>query len=201
MNELLGHIENLLSYIEENGTSLNIPTQQLLMQFLGEVNDFVNAPIEATFPAGAGILWHIAGGNPEVFANYLGQVPDPALNAILNNPVQLQQIIRRLQENQPQERNRVIDGIPQAPIGSSTIYGYQYDPQDKKLYVRFQGDGIYEYSGVSPQIFQIFQSGAIPAKTEGSNDYGVWFRGKSPSLGSSFYELIKQHGYPHQKVA
>ncbi len=201
MDELFQQIEGLLAYIENNGANLNQATQQLLIQFLNEVNDFINAPIETNMPTGAGMLWHIAGGDNQVFINYLRSVPDPALNALANNPVQLQQIIRRLQENQPQERNREIEGIPQAPIQSSNIWGFAYDQPNRKLTVRFQGDGIYQYEGVPPQIFNLFQQGAIPAKTEGENNYGRWWVGKVPSLGASLFELIKQRGYPYKRVA
>lgn len=180
---------------------MNQETQQLLSQLLSEANDAINPQVEATLPTGAGLLWHISGGKPEVFTNYLKQVPDAGLNALLNSPSQLQATIRRLQENQPQERNREIGGIPQAPLQSSNIWGFSYDQRNRKLSVRFQGDGIYEYEGVPPQIFNLFQQGAVPAKTTGSNNYGSWWRGKNPSLGASLFELIKSKGYPYQKVA
>jgi hypothetical protein len=59
---------------------------------------------------------------------------------------------------------------------------------------------VYGYEGVPPQIFRVFQAGAIPAKTDGQNEYGSWWVGKRPSLGASFYELIKKGGYPYQKL-
>lgn len=201
MDEFLIQIEHLLDYIEKNGSGLNQATQQVLSELLTEVNDVINPEVEASLPTGASLLWHISGGNPEIFTNYLRQVPDQALNALLNSPPQLQQIIRRLQENQPQERNREIGGIPQAPLQSSNIWGFSYEPGSKKLFVRFQGDGVYEYDGVPPQIFNLFQQGAVPAKTTGSNNYGSWWVGKNPSLGASLFELIKSKGYPYQKVA
>lgn len=201
MDDFLAQVELLLSYIESNASGMNGPTQQLLTGILSEINDVINPQVEATLPTGAGLLWHIAGGKPEVFTNYLKQVPDPALNSLLNSPPQLEQIIRRLQENQPQERNREIGGIPQAPLQSSNIWGFSYDPGSRKLSVRFQGDGVYEYTGVPPQIFNLFQQGAVPAKTTGQNQYGSWWQGKSPSLGAALYELIKSKGYPYQKVA
>jgi len=54
---------------------------------------------------------------------------------------------------------------------------------------------------VPPQVFNQFQQGSIPAKTEGENNYGMWWRGKQPSLGASLYELIKQQNYPYQRIA
>ncbi len=199
MDELEAAIGGLFQYIQP--ATLGRQEQELLMQVLGELNELVNPPIEAQIPTSAGLLWHIAGGNPQVFRDYMSQVPDPALNALASNPTQLSYIIQRLGENQPQVRDREIDGIPQAPIQSSNVWGFSYDQPNRKLFVKFQGDGIYEYEGVPPQIFKMFQQGAIPAKTQGKNQYGQWWQGKQPSLGASLHELIKTKGYPYQKVA
>ena len=165
------------------------------------INELKNAPVEANVPTSAGLLWNMAGGDPEVFARYMREVPDPEANALANNEGQLLSVVRRLQENAPQERNREIEGIPQAPLQSSNIWGFGYDQRNRKLYVRFQGDGVYEYDKVPPAVFNRFQSGAVPAKTEGQNQWGRWWISKEPSLGASFYELIRNGGYPYQKVS
>lgn len=204
MDELLKNVDALMSYIETNSARISPEMQRELFAFLGDVNEFIlgqERPIEANIPTSAGLLWYISGGNPEVFTNYLRQIPDPELNNLLNNPEQLRSIIERLQENQPQERNRVQEGFIQSPIQSSNIFGYDYDPVSQKLWVKFQGDGVYEYDGVPPQIYQIFANGAVPAKTTGQNQYGQWWTGKNPSLGAAFFEVIKSRGYPYQKVA
>ncbi len=201
MDELEAAISALFRYLQVNANNLGRQERETLMQVLGEINEAVNPPIETEIPTSAGLLWHIAGGNAQVFRDYMQQIPDPALNALANNHTQLSYVIQRLEQNQPQERNREIDGIPQAPIQSSNIWGFSYSQPERKLYVKFQGDGIYEYANVPPQIFKMFQEGAIPAKTNGKNQYGQWWEGKTPSLGASLYELIKTKGYPYQKVA
>ena len=199
MDEIEQALAGLFEYLQT--AQLGQQEQQMLMSVLGELNDIINAPIEAELPTAAGLLWHISGGNPEVFAQYMKEVPDQALNAIAGSPVYLMQTIRRLQESAPQERNREIDGIPQAPLQSSNIFGFQYDPKSRQLFVKFQGDGIYQYDNVDPKDYAVFQAGAVPAKTEGRNNYGMWWQGKVPSLGASFYEMIRKKGYPFQKVA
>lgn len=201
MDELEAAINGLFQYIQTQGNNLGRQEQEMLMQVLGELNEVVNPRIEAEIPTSVGLLWHISGGNAQIFSQYLKQIPDNYLNSLANNPTQLSYIIQRLEQNQPQERNREIDGILQAPIQSSNVWGFAYDQPNKKLYVRFQGDGVYEYEGVPPQIFKLFQQGAIPAKTNGENQYGQWWEGKTPSLGASLHELIKTKGYPYQKVA
>jgi hypothetical protein len=90
---------------------------------------------------------------------------------------------------------------------SSNIYGFNYDYDDGKLLVKFQGnDGVgqgpvYAYEGVQPYIFNLFKKGASIAKTTGKNKWGEWFKGKSPSIGAAMHAFIKNGGYPYQKLA
>ena len=127
-------------------------------------------------------------------------MPDPVLNSIAGNPARVQSLINQLSQKVTLPAGEVSEGIPHAQLNSSNIFGFQYDPRSKLLRVKFQGDGIYEYGGVPPQIFKMFQAGAIPAKTTGSNEYGSWWKNKNPSLGASFYELIRDR-FPYQKVS
>jgi len=88
-----------------------------------------------------------------------------------------------------------------SPMESSNIEGFNYDYNNKKLLVKFQGDGIYSYDGVQPFIFDTFRKGAVPAKTTGQNQYGKWWKGKVPSLGAAFYALIRNGGYSYNKLS
>lgn len=97
--------------------------------------------------------------------------------------------------------------IEPAPHASSNINSFGYDEDTGELLVKFQGDypqqngPIYKYGGVPKVIFDLFQKGAVPARTDGKNKWGKWWRGKVPSLGASMYTLIKQAGYPYQKIS
>lgn len=90
---------------------------------------------------------------------------------------------------------------------SSNVDSFGYDEKTGKLLVRFLGEHpnregpIYAYEGVPKQIFKLFQSGAIPARTDGKNKWGSWWKGKVPSLGASLYTLIKNGGYQYQKIS
>ena len=205
MDELLGYVTQLIDYVEANGNTLNAATQKELAVFLQEVMGFINeyqqrAPIEAPVPQGTDLLWILAGGKPEAFVEYLNTFPDPAFKALLSNPSQLQQVIAELAQKIPEGINLEADGIQHAPLLSSNIYGFQYDPDKGELLVRFNNGGVYAYSGVPTGVFNIFQKGAVPAKTSGKNQYGEWWQGKMPSLGAAFYELIRNGGYPYQKL-
>ena len=95
----------------------------------------------------------------------------------------------------------------QEAMPSSNVEGFSYDDKSGKLLVRFLGDypnrqgSIYAYGGVPREIFDMFQKGAVPARTDGQNRWGKWWKGKVPSIGASLYTLIKERGYPYQKVS
>jgi hypothetical protein len=158
-------------------------------------------------PRGADLLWILAGGQREPFINYLRTFPDPELNALARNPSQLRNVLERLESQVTLPAGEVSDGIPKADLQSSNVYGFSYNPREKRLFIKFNGknevgDGpVYEYEGVPPAIFKIFRAGAIPAKTKGSNKWGSWWQGKNPSLGAAMNALIKLGGYPYQQVA
>lgn len=89
---------------------------------------------------------------------------------------------------------------------SSNISAFAYDPKNQRMFVRFLGKypnrqgSVYSYEGVPPSIFNIFRSGAVPAKTDGRNRWGRWWKGKSPSMGASMNVLLKQGGFPYARM-
>jgi hypothetical protein len=154
-------------------------------------------------PGGIQLLWMLAGGNDDAFVNYLRSIPVPEANNLLQNPEELVRVIQDLQQQFPAGtlENQSEGGIPHAQLQSSNVYGFQYSPQDGRLLVRFQGGSTYQYSGVPPSVFQVFARGAVPAKTSGSNQHGVWWEGKIPSLGAAFYAMIRNGPYAYERVA
>lgn len=215
MNELqaaLNRILSALAAIEQSGEPLSDDMAIAATEAIQGINQRIrelqqqpepNAPI----PSGVELAWILAGGDPQAFTQYLRTIPDPALNQLARNPAQLNQTIQELSRRITVPHGEVADGIPKADLQSSNVYGFNYNPRTGSMFVKFngkdsQGDGpIYEYQGVPPQIFKMVKSGAIPAKTTGSNRFGSWWRGKNPSLGASVHELIKSGGFPYQRVA
>ena len=100
----------------------------------------------------------------------------------------------------------VLPPLDKSPIDSSVINAFKYDPKQGNLLVQFKGkfpneEGpIYSYENASPQIFNLFKRGAIPAKTDGANRWGSWFKGKNPSMGSSMNVLLKGLNLPYTKL-
>src|ERR1700687_3467420 len=124
----------------------------------------------------------------------------------------LQNVLQLIEETGAQEVPR---GTPQIASGSqqsnlnpampsSNIEGFAYDDKAGRLLVRLLGKHpnrngpIYAYEGVPSNIFDIFRKGAVPAKTDGKNKWGQWWKGKYPSMGASMAHLIKAGGYPYQ---
>ena len=111
--------------------------------------------------------------------------------------------------------DRIGQGIlatpPEPPITqampSSNVEGFSYDDKNNRLFVRFLDDypnrngPVYAYENVPPVIFNLFRHGSIPARTNGKNRWGSWWKGKVPSIGASLYSLIKTQGYDYRRVA
>lgn len=196
-DEFQGQIAQELSVLTDEIDQINT---QLDQEEQPETPPVPPGTIEAPMPQGADLLWILSGGQPDAFINYARTFPDAALNALANNPQALASVLGRLEQQMPQGERGSADGIDRAPLDSSNIYGFQYDPKNGSLKVRFQSGAIYGYQGIPKQIYQIFANGAVPAKTEGQNEYGRWWIGKNPSLGAAFSALIKQGGYPYQRL-
>lgn len=140
-------------------------------------------------PQGADLLWVLAGGNEQAFREYLSNIPDPELNALTR--AQVDQIVARLHDQVTLPAGEVEDGIAKAPLNSSNVYGFRYDPRNGNLLVRFNSGAIYQYDNVPTRIFKLFRDGAAVAKTTGQNKWGAWWRGKTPTLGAAFHQYIR----------
>jgi len=176
--------------------------EELLNEMIGLLEEELQTPEgeEAPIPPGAELLWVLSGENPEVFTQYLKTFPDPSINILSRNPAQIQSLIQRFQSQITTPQGEAQDGIAKADLNSSNIYGFRYDPRNSKLFVRFQSGSVYQYDGVPPKIFKMFQAGAVPAKTDGHNQHGMWWKGKIPSLGAAFYKLIRQQDFPYRQL-
>jgi hypothetical protein len=123
-------------------------------------------------------------------------------------------VAERIQELRQQ--GAPTDGMPPAgqqppelgnSMPSSNISKFGYDEKTGQLMVQFLGKypnangPVYSYGGVPKQIFDLFRQGAVPARTDGKNRWGKWWKGKNPSMGASMYTLIKNAGYSYQRVS
>jgi len=203
MEELKNFVRKIMATPKEVLNSYTPEQKARIKDFLEKARTKLQT---TEIPQGAEYLYALAGGNLNAFRNYASQFPNAAFNAMARNPASLANIYNQLHNRITMPQGEVSDGIPKAELQSSNVYGYQYDPRSQSLRVKFngkdvQGDGpIYQYDGVPPFVFKMIASGAIPAKTTGRNKYGMWWQGKSPSLGSSVNELLKIAGFPYQRL-
>lgn len=120
-------------------------------------------------------------------------------------------------EQQQQQQNPA-EGLPPNPpqqppqldqgaFPSSNVNSYKYDPTTERLFVKFhgaesaEGGPTYLYQGVPRNIYDVFARGGVAPTTSGQNRYHRWIRGVTPSLGAALYHLIRQGGYPYQRVS
>lgn len=100
-----------------------------------------------------------------------------------------------------------IPELDAAPHESSNINAFKYDPSSQKLIVRFQdkypgtNGPVYSYDGVPNNIFEVFRRGAVAPRTSGSNAWHTWKEGVTPSHGAAMYALIREGGYPYQRLS
>jgi hypothetical protein len=80
-------------------------------------------------------------------------------------------------------------------LRSSNVWKYKYDDKKLELVVKFQDGETYTYFNVQPQLFVLFSNGNGICITEGSNEYGEWFIGKSPSMGAAVHQLLNGLSY------
>jgi KTSC domain-containing protein len=137
----------------------------------------------------------------------IDELSDEEANSVNAFVQEAMQFIAESQEQEP----IIATPEPLPPIKpgmpSSNVHSFGYDQDNGKLLVKFQGDypqengPVYAYGGVPKEIFELFKRGAVPARTDGRNKWGEWWKGKVPSLGASLYTLIKGGNYPYQRVA
>lgn len=160
-----------------------------------------NIPLETPISDDIRLLWILSGENEQSFIQYLNTFPSTSTQNLLRNPDELQRTIADLQQSMPGNQIPiVIDGIPNADLNSSNVYGYRYNPETGKLKVRFQGGSVYEYDKVPPNLFNAFKNGAASARTSGQNNYGRWWVGKNPSLGAAFWNYIRNAGFNYRRL-
>jgi hypothetical protein len=223
MGEFLKKVQQLMEYIEANGSSLNQETQTAFGSFLQEIDQFISSQsktalqqqpfqgqVEPSIPSTQAIgsapgpdsqlLWILAGQQEDAFLKYLQEYQTPETEALLRNPGELERTVQFLHQMMPSGQQPVVDGIPHADLNSSTIWGTQYDPSSGKMKVRFQGGDEYEYEGIPANIYRAFSQGDASAKTKGQNQYGKWWPGKNPSMGAALNQYIKAGNFPYRKL-
>jgi len=206
MDDLIDLLQSLMKQAESLADELSEEEMKQIFQIFQDASEIISEnqaqdqSVEAPISDNVQLLWQLSGGQPNAFASYLREFPDPSLQSLLSNPSLLASTIERLQQNHPVDISGSIDGIPHAPLNSSNIYGFKFNPSSKKLRVRFHGGSEYEYSDIPNVIFNLFSHGNATATTNGKNKFGSWFKGKNPSLGAALNQYIKKGGFSYKRL-
>lgn len=124
-------------------------------------------------------------------------------------------ILERIRQEQQEPAQPPAAPVPPAapppldrgPYPSSNVNSFKYDPTTGTLFVRFHGQEtadsgpVYRYQNVPRNIYDVFSKGRVAPRTSGRNQYHRWIRGVTPSLGASLYALIREGGYPYQRIS
>lgn len=80
----------------------------------------------------------------------------------------------------------IVDGF----VNSSNVDSYKYNTQSGELILTFNDGSRYRYSGVDFNDYENVVLGDAQCITEGSNEFGSWYVGKSPSVGAAVWETL-----------
>lgn len=208
IRRIAGLVDQAIEVVS-NPANLNDQVLRELLTFVQDSRIYLSKikEVPAPVPASAELLWILSNGNANAFVSYLQTFPDASTTSLLKNPEQLNQILDSLEKAFPPGEPIMLDGVESSPLNSSNIWGFRYDPKNSRLIVKFNGKSdrnngpVYAYEGVPKVIAELFMGGAAPAKTQGKNRWGSWWKGKQPSLGASLWAFIRNGGYPYQRLS
>ena len=84
-------------------------------------------------------------------------------------------------------------------VESSNVNSVVYQDETKELVIKFRDGGIYTYFDVDINEFMSVVQGLAECKTEGSNKWGEWYVGKTPSVGAAVWEYLINTGKQYKK--
>jgi hypothetical protein len=73
---------------------------------------------------------------------------------------------------------------------SSNVDRVKYFEEDKRLVVKFNDGSYYTYFDIDETVFFSIIEGDATCKTEGENEFGEWFVGKTPSVGAAIWKYL-----------
>lgn len=207
LEDLVDQLVTIMQQSLESGEMFSDEFQGLLARNLEagteriqEIRQQLGQETPATPPPDAQLLWYLSGQREDAFLEYLKNYPSPSTQNLLRNPSELERVIQYLHASDPSQRPQEVNGIQQSELNSSTVWGTAYDPRTQKMKIRFNGGSEYEYDGIPINIYNAVISGSAEAKTDGQNQYGKWWKFKSPSVGAALNQYVKASGFPYRKI-
>lgn len=93
-------------------------------------------------------------------------------------------------------------------LKSSNVRSATFDADTGKMRAVFapkkgrKSGTVYSYDNIDKETFEKMTGGKSRPLTEGSNEFGIWFPEKDPSVGASFSEYIRKNPeeFPYEKL-
>lgn len=82
---------------------------------------------------------------------------------------------------------------------SSNVDKILYNDESMELVIKFNDGDIYTYYNVPFQLFNDIFTGNGVCRTEGSNQWGEWYVGKTPSVGAAVYQRLVESNIKYKK--
>jgi len=90
--------------------------------------------------------------------------------------------------------------ILQGGVASSNVQSYRYNDVSGELILTFNDGSRYRYYQIDKDDFESIVLGDAECITEGENEYGRWFIGKSPSVGAAVWQYLIDRAIRYQKL-
>jgi hypothetical protein len=82
---------------------------------------------------------------------------------------------------------------------SANVDKIMFNDEIKELVIKFNDGSYYTYYDIDFTEFVEVFNGAGICRTSGTNKYGTWFLGKTPSVGAAVYEILVRSGKKYSR--
>jgi hypothetical protein len=82
---------------------------------------------------------------------------------------------------------------------SSNVDRIKYFEETRELVVKFNDGSYYTYFDIDEAIFKSIIQGDATCRTEGENEFGEWFVGKTPSVGAAIWKYLIEAGVRYRE--
>jgi hypothetical protein len=91
--------------------------------------------------------------------------------------------------------------INQGSVNSSNVDSFRYNDVSGELILTFNDGSRYRYYQIDLEEFENIVLGDAVCETEGENEFGRWFVGKTPSVGAAVWKYLRDKNVRYEKLS
>jgi hypothetical protein len=91
--------------------------------------------------------------------------------------------------------------IYEGDVNSSNVESYRYNDVSGELILTFNDGSRYRYYQIDFTDYENIVLGEAECITDGENEYGSWFEGKTPSVGAAVWQYLIDKGVRYEKLS